>query len=78
MNSASLLGHARTRAFTRTVQRSREPRDIHLPALGFKVDREVIAAITPPPELGADTYEVLRDLGYTDAELCRLAADAVI
>lgn len=70
--------HARTRAFTRAVQWDREPRDIHLPTLGFKVNREVIAASVPPPELGADTHQILRDLGYSEAEICRLTSEAVI
>lgn len=70
--------HARTRAFTRAVQWDREPRDIHLPTLGFKVNREVIAASAPPPELGADTHQILRDLGYSEEEICRLTSEAVI
>ncbi len=70
--------HARTRAFTRPLRWAREPQDIHLPTLGFKVDGEVVAATVPPPELGADTHAVLRELGYSEAELCRLAEEAVI
>lgn len=70
--------HARTRAFTRPLRWDREPESIHLPTLGFKVDGEVIAATVPPPELGADTRAVLRELGYSDADLCRLAEEAVI
>lgn len=70
--------HARTRAFTRKVRWDREPHDIHLPTLGFKVNREVVAATVPPPELGADTRAILSELGYTEAEICRLASEAVI
>ena len=70
--------HAHARAFTRPLRWSRQPQDIHLPTLGFKVDGEVVAATAPPPELGADTCAVLRALGYGEAELDRLAADAVI
>jgi formyl-CoA transferase len=70
--------HAKTREFARAMQWPREPRDIHLPTLGFKVDGEVIAPTTVPPELGGDTREVLRGLGYSDAELCRLEAEAII
>jgi formyl-CoA transferase len=70
--------HAQTRAFTRPLRWSRQPEDIHLPTLGFKVDGEVVAATVPPPELGADTREVLRELGYGEVELCRLAREAVI
>jgi len=70
--------HARTRAFAHTLQWAREPRDIHLPTLGFKVDREVVAPSVAPPELGGDTHAVLKALGYDDAELRRLAEAAVI
>lgn len=70
--------HARTRAFTQTLQWGREPRDIHLPTLGFKVDREVIAPGIAPPELGADTHAVLTELGYSEEDLCRLTAEAII
>lgn len=70
--------HAHSRAFTRPLRWSRQPQDIHLPTLGFKVDGEVVAATAPPPELGADTRAVLRALGYGEAELDRLAGDAVI
>jgi hypothetical protein len=31
-----------------------------------------------PPEFGADTPAVVKELGYTDADLCRLAEQAVI
>lgn len=71
-------GHARTRTFVQTMQWGREPREIHLPTLGFKVDGEAIAPTRAPPELGGDTHEVLRGLGYTDADLARLAGAAVI
>ena len=57
---------------------TREPLEIHLPTLGFKVDGEAIAPTKAPPELGGDTHEVLRGLGYTDADLARLATEAVI
>jgi formyl-CoA transferase len=70
--------HAKARMFARTMQWPREPRDIHLPTLGFKVDGEVVAPTTAPPELGADTSEVLRGFGYSDAELRRLKAEAII
>ena len=71
-------GQAQTRAFARAMRWDREPRDIHLPTLGFKANREVVAPTTPPPELGADTRAVLRDLGLSEGELARLAEKAVI
>ena len=70
--------HARSRAFARPVQWGRVPHEIHLPTLGFKVNSDVVAPDRPPPELGADTRDVLRDLGYSEAEICRLAKEAVI
>lgn len=70
--------HAATRAFAYPVHWAREPHDIHLPTLGFKVNGEVVPPTVAPPELGADTPAVLKELGYTDADLCRLAEQAVI
>lgn len=70
--------HAATRAFAYPVHWAREPHDIHLPTLGFKVNGEVVPPTVAPPELGADTPAVLKALGYTDADLCRLAEQAVI
>ncbi len=71
-------GQAETRGFARPMNWPGATRDIHLPTLGFKVDSEVIAAREPPPELGQDTHAVLRELGYSDAELSRLADAAII
>jgi len=70
--------HARARGFTKPVSWNREPRDIHLPTLGFKADGEVVAPSVPPPELGRDTREVLASLGYSEAELRGLAERAII
>jgi len=70
--------HSRARVFAKTMRWDREPRDIHLPTLGFKVDGEVVAATMPPPSLGGDTHEVLRALGYGEAELRRLTDEAII
>ncbi|HEY9556137.1 MAG TPA: CoA transferase, partial [Acidimicrobiales bacterium] len=35
------------------------------------------AALAQPPELGADSDEVLREAGFSDAEIQTLRADAV-
>lgn len=69
---------AETRGFARPMNWSGAARDIHLPTLGFKVDSEVIAAREPPPELGQHTHAVLRELGYSEAELRHLADAAII
>lgn len=70
--------HAQVRGFARPMNWPGAARDIHLPTLGFKVDSEVIAAREPPPELGQDTHAVLYELGYSEAELSRLADAAII
>lgn len=70
--------HSRTRAFVGAMPWDREPGEIHLPTLGFKVDGEVVAPTTAPPLLGGDTDAVLRSLGYAEEEILRLRSDAVI
>src|SRR5439155_11119041 len=47
-------------------------------ALPLSIDGERVLHRLQPPRLGEDTDEVLRDLGYTGAELAALAADCVI
>jgi crotonobetainyl-CoA:carnitine CoA-transferase CaiB-like acyl-CoA transferase len=71
-------GHSRSRGITHAMRWTGEPRDIHVPTLGFKVDGEVVAPTTAPPALGDDTREVLKGLGYTEAELQRLKDAGVI
>jgi crotonobetainyl-CoA:carnitine CoA-transferase CaiB-like acyl-CoA transferase len=43
-------------------------------ALPLKANGERSRNMAPPPELGADTDEVLKSLGYSDGELARLRA----
>lgn len=71
-------GHATARAFSQVMHWDRDPGDIHLPTLGFKVNREVIAPTTLPPALGDDTHAVLGELGYSDADIRRMADNAII
>ena len=47
-------------------------------ALPLSVDGERVRHRRQPPRLGEHTDEILRGLGYTDAELEALAADGVI
>jgi crotonobetainyl-CoA:carnitine CoA-transferase CaiB-like acyl-CoA transferase len=47
-------------------------------ALPFSIDGERVRHQRQPPRLGEHTDEILGELGYTDAELAALAADAVI
>jgi crotonobetainyl-CoA:carnitine CoA-transferase CaiB-like acyl-CoA transferase len=44
----------------------------------LSVDGERIHHRTPPPPVGAHTAEILRGLGYSDAEVSALAADGVV
>ncbi|MEO3386714.1 CoA transferase [Mesorhizobium sp. CAU 1741] len=71
-------GQARTRGIAHTMHWAREPNDIHLPTLGFKANSEVIAPTNAPPTLGQDTQDILRGIGYSEAELRGFAERAVI
>ena len=44
----------------------------------LSVDGERVQHATPPPPVGAHTAEILRGLGYSDAEVSALAADGVV
>ena len=44
----------------------------------LSVDGERVRQRTPPPPVGADTAEILRDLGYTDGEIAALGAEGVV
>jgi crotonobetainyl-CoA:carnitine CoA-transferase CaiB-like acyl-CoA transferase len=47
-------------------------------ALPLSIDGERVRHLRQPPRLGEHTDEILRDLGYSDAELEALDADGVI
>jgi crotonobetainyl-CoA:carnitine CoA-transferase CaiB-like acyl-CoA transferase len=70
--------HAKTRHFTSQLDVPHQTHEIHVPTLGFKVNDEVVAPSVAPPALGGDTEEVLRGLGYGDADLRRLNDQGVI
>ncbi|MBL8339638.1 MAG: CoA transferase [Rhodoferax sp.] len=69
--------HCSQREFVRPLRLEGEPRELHLPTLGFKVDGKVVAPTSSPPTLGGDTQAVLRSLGYSDEEMRQFQDDAV-
>lgn len=52
--------------------------DLRLPALPVSFDHERVLHPSAPPDVGAHTAEVLREAGYSSAEIAQLAADSVI
>ncbi|MEJ6389747.1 CaiB/BaiF CoA transferase family protein [Gymnodinialimonas ulvae] len=42
---------------------------------GFRMDDTRPNVTNPPPELGQDTHDILRDLGYGEADIRRMAKD---
>jgi crotonobetainyl-CoA:carnitine CoA-transferase CaiB-like acyl-CoA transferase len=50
----------------------------YVPNLGFKVDGQVTAPSRAPARLGADTREVLTELGIAEQDLSALAAKGTI
>jgi len=52
--------------------------DLRLVAVPLSFDGQRAAHRSPPPLVGEHTTEVLREVGYSDAEIAALAADGVI
>jgi len=53
-------------------------RDIQVVRTGVKMNGMPPAVETPPPRLGEHNYEIYRELGLSDEEIDRLAADSVV
>jgi crotonobetainyl-CoA:carnitine CoA-transferase CaiB-like acyl-CoA transferase len=51
---------------------------IHVPALPLELDGKRLPKRTDPPAVGENSRELLLQLGYTDAQIEKLARDAVI
>ena len=43
-----------------------------------RFDHEHVEALTPSPRLGADTYDVLRELAFSNDEIDLLVSDGVV
>ena len=52
--------------------------DLQLPAFPLSLDGERVLHASPPPELGADTAEVLAEAGYSATEIDELAAAGIV
>ena len=53
-------------------------RDVRVLNAGFQLNGQQLRPDRPPPVLGADTREVLQDMGYTSADIAELAARGAI
>ena len=53
-------------------------RDIHIVRTGIKVNGTAPSVDTPPPLLGQHSAEILRELGYGDADIERLRQEGAI
>jgi formyl-CoA transferase len=52
--------------------------ELRLAAVPLSFDGKRAAHRSPPPLVGEHTTEVLREVGYSDAEIAALAAEGVI
>lgn len=70
--------HVRKRNILNVLHLAGSGRPIHVPGLSFHANGGAPAPQTPPPELGADTDDVLRASGITPERIARLRADGVL
>ena len=53
-------------------------RDYFVPSIGFKVDEKPVLPESPPPILGGDTEQVLKEIGITRDLVNNLRKDGII
>jgi crotonobetainyl-CoA:carnitine CoA-transferase CaiB-like acyl-CoA transferase len=73
-----LLDDAHLKASGGLLSTMARGKTIHVPALPLELDGERLAKRTDPPAVGANTRELLLQLGYTETQVEKLARDAVI
>lgn len=76
---ADVVNAEQTRAlgFLQQVEHPAIP-DLRLPALPLSFDAERATHVSAPPAVGEHTAEILRELGYANADIAALGADGVI
>lgn len=65
--------HIKSRGVTQTFEKARDgEHDVTVTKLGFRMVGETLDMERPPPELGQDGDDILRTLGFEDAEIAKL------
>ena len=71
--------HIKSRGIVKTFPKAgHEGRDVTVSTLGFRLVGEELDLDRPPPELGQDSRDVLRELGLDDAAIEALRRDGTI
>lgn len=71
-------GQLAARGLTTPIRLAALKRDVPVPTLGFKVNGDVTRPVSPPPQLGEHTEEVLIELGMTEDDILALRRTGVI
>jgi formyl-CoA transferase len=71
--------HVKSRRITQTFEKARDDgRDVTVTTLGFRFVGESLDLDRPPPQLGQDSHDVLRELGLDDADIEALRREGAI
>jgi formyl-CoA transferase len=71
--------HIKARRITQTFKKARDDgRDVTVTTLGFRFVGESLDLDRPPPQLGQDSRDVLRELGLEDADIEALRREGTI